>query len=159
MPVIDKPDENRAEWIIPSGVYVVTLGTEDEVNGYAAAWIVRVSEVPVMIQTAVWEENYSFELAQDTEHFVVHILEEGQQDLARHFGRTSGRDIDKFQGVDVTEGHTGLPVLGNCLAYLECKVVFRKVFGDHLVLVGKSVNSKINHKGDPLIYDHSDYED
>ena len=158
MPIFDDSSEARPEWMIPSGVYVVTLGSEEEVNGYAAGWVVRVSEVPVMIQVAVWEENYSYGLAKETDHFVVHILEEGQQEMARHFGRTSGENTDKFVDVDTTVEQTGLPVIEDCLAYLECEVRFRKVFGDHIVLVGRSVNSDVNRLGEPLIYDHDDYE-
>ena len=84
MAVFKEKDERRPEWEIPSGVYVVSLKSGERVNAYAAAWIVRVSEVPVIIQTAVWEENYSYELAQDCTHFAVHILEKGQQDVALH---------------------------------------------------------------------------
>lgn len=159
MPKTDDSGETRPEWMIPSGVYIVTLGNEEEVNGYAAGWVVRVSEVPVMIQVAIWEENYSYGLAKDTDHFVVHILEEGQQDMAKHFGRTSGRDTDKFAQVETTCGQSDLPVIKDCLAYLECEVTFRKVFGDHIVLVGRSVNSEINRMGEALIYEHSDYEE
>jgi flavin reductase (DIM6/NTAB) family NADH-FMN oxidoreductase RutF len=153
------PNEMRPEWMIPSGVFVVTLRSGDRVNGYAAGWVVRVSEVPVMIQVAVWERNYSFELAQDAKHFAVHILEEGQQDVARHFGQQCGRDIDKLEGFDVRSGATGVPILEDCLAHLECEVVFRQRFGDHIVLIGKAIDSAIHRDGVALIHDYADYHD
>jgi flavin reductase (DIM6/NTAB) family NADH-FMN oxidoreductase RutF len=149
----------RPEWTIPSGVFVVTLKSGDRSNGYAAGWVVRVSEVPVIIQVAVWEENYSYELAKDTEHFVVHVLEEGQQDMARHFGKTCGREMDKLKGYATREGITGVPVLDDCLAHLECEVIFRRVFGDHIVLVGKAIASDIHREGEALIHDYADYHD
>ncbi len=158
MAVFKEKDERRPEWEIPSGVYVVSLKSGERVNAYAAAWIVRVSEVPVIIQTAVWEENYSYELAQDCTHFVVHILEKGQQDVALHFGRQSGRDIDKLEGIKHHPGASGVPILDECLAFLECEVIFRKRFGDHIVLVGAPVSSAINHKGDALIYNYKDFQ-
>lgn len=153
------PDEMRPEWTIPSGVFVVTLQSGERVNGYAAGWVVRVSEVPVIIQVAVWEENYSYELAQDARHFVVHVLEEGQQDMARHFGQTCGRDADKLCGYETRHGVSGVPVLEDCLSHLECEVVFRKVFGDHIVLVGKAIDSAIHRDGKALIHEYSDYHD
>ena len=151
------PAEMRPEWLIPSGVFVVTLASGDRVNAYAAGWVVRVSEVPVMIQVAVWEENYSYELAQDAEHFVVHILEDDQQAVARHFGQQSGRSIDKLAGYATHPGTSGLPVLDDCIAHLECEVTFRRVFGDHIVLVGKVIDSNIHRDGDALIHDYADY--
>lgn len=158
MPLFKQAEERRPEWEIPSGVYVVTLRTPTRVNAYAAGWVVRVSEVPVMIQVAVWDQNYSFELAQDCDHFVVQILEEGQQSIARHFGRNSGRDMNKLEGFRTHGGISGVPILEDCLAYLECEVEFRRRFGDHMVLVGKAVNSAINRPGKALIYEYEDYQ-
>jgi len=156
--VLDTSDEQRPEWLIPSGVFIVTLRSEDRVNAYAAGWVVRVSEEPVMIQVAVWDQNYSHELAQDCDHFIVQILAEGQQEIARHFGRNSGRDMDKLVGYLTHPGLSGIPILEDCLAYLECKVIFHKQFGDHMILVGRVIDSKINEpEKNPLIYDHLDY--
>ncbi len=153
-------EEERADWLIPSGVFIVTLQSGQKVNAYTAAWVVRVSEDPVMIQVAVWDQNYSHTLAQDCEHFVVHILAEGQQNLALQFGRRSGRDVDKLQGHATHPGTSGIPILNDCLAYLECEVVFRHQFGDHMVLVGRVINSRVNDKTkSPLIYDHRDYSE
>ncbi|MCK4394418.1 flavin reductase family protein [Candidatus Bipolaricaulota bacterium] len=157
--VLDTSDEQRPEWLIPSGVFIVTLRSGNRINAYAAGWVVRVSEEPVMIQVAVWDQNYSHELAQDCDHFVVQILEEGQQKIARHFGKNSGRNMDKFSAFQTHTGLAGLPILEDCLAYLECEVIFRKQFGDHMILVGKAGNSGINRFGTPLIYNHQDYQD
>ncbi len=158
MPMFKESEDRRAEWEIPSGVFVVSLLDGDRTNGYAAGWVVRVSEVPVMIQVAVWDENYSYELAQACTHFSVHILEEGQQDVARHFGRTCGRDCDKFEGYAVIPGVSGVPVLEDCLAHLECEVASRQVFGDHIVLVGKAIEKGIHREGKALIYNYQDYQ-
>ncbi len=158
MPLFKESEERRAEWEIPSGVFVVSLKTESRVNAYAAGWVVRVSEVPVMIQVAVWDQNYSFELAQDCSHFVVQILEEGQQWIARHFGRNCGRTMNKFDGFTTHEGVSGAPILEDCLAFLECEVISRQRFGDHMVLVGKAIHSRINRPGRALIYDFEDYQ-
>lgn len=149
----------RPEWTIPSGVFVVTLGANGEENGYTAAWVTRVSEVPVMIAVAVWDQNHSFDLSRDTEHFVLHVLEEGQQDVARHFGQQSGRDVSKLDGLSFHRGRSRLPILDDCLAYLECEVIFRKRFGDHMVLIGQCIDATINREGDALIHDYADYHD
>ncbi len=111
-----------------------------------------------MIQVAIWDQNYSHELAQDCDHFIVQLLAEGQQEIARHFGRNSGRDMDKLAAHLTHPGLSGIPMLEDCLAYLECKVIFHKQFGDHMILVGEVINSRVNELGkNPLIYDHLDY--
>jgi len=150
--------KERADWLIPSGVFVVTIKSGKKLNAYTAAWVARVSEDPIMIQVAIWEQNYSFTLAQDCSHFAVHILSAGQQDMALHFGRKSGRDTDKLRGHSNHPGICGVPILDDCLAYLECEVVFRQQFGDHMVLVGRVIGSRISGEARaPLIYKHQDY--
>jgi flavin reductase (DIM6/NTAB) family NADH-FMN oxidoreductase RutF len=158
MPMFVESDTRRAEWEIPSGVFVVTLLDGDRVNGYAAGWVVRVSEVPVMIQVAVWDQNYSFELSQSCSHFAVHILEQGQQPVARHFGRRCGRDCDKLEGYATQRGVSGIPILEDCLAHLECEVIARQVYGDHMVLVGRAIDKGIHREGTALIYNYEDYQ-
>jgi len=151
------PSEMRPEWLISSGVYVVTLQAEDRVNGYSAGWVTRISEVPVIVQVAVWERNYSYELAQDAQHFAVHILEDGQQGMARHFGQTSGRAMDKLSSYETRPGGSGTPILLDCLAHLECAIIFRRIFGDHTILVGEVIQSEIHRNGIPLIHNYADY--
>ncbi|MBC7093606.1 flavin reductase family protein [Candidatus Bipolaricaulota bacterium] len=111
-----------------------------------------------MVQVAVWEENFSYELAQRAPAFVLQILGEGQQDLAHRFGSVSGRTVDKLVGLETFTGVTGFPILRDCLAYLECDVVFRWKAGDHLILVGRVIHSEVRRPGRPLIYDHADYD-
>ena len=138
------PGEMRPEWLIPSGVFVVTLQSGERVNGYAAGWVVRVSEVPVIVQVAVWEENYSYELAQDARHFVVHILEEGQQDVARHFGQTCGRETDKLCGYETHPGVSGVPVLEDCLTMIilrSCIAGTERARGSITAIFGCSLSS------------------
>ena len=158
MPVLSEDGQMRAEWTIPSGVFVVTLRSGERVNAYAAGWVVRVSEVPVIIQVAVWEKNFSYELAKDCDVFVVQVLGEGQQAIARHFGRTSGRELDKLEGYDVEPGESGIPILTDCLSFLECEVVSRQTFGDHIVLVGCAINSHVNRDTAALIYSYEEYQ-
>ena len=53
--------------------------------------------------------------------FAVNVLAEDQAALAALFARPSD-GTDKFDGVPVREGRTGVPVLGGTLATIECRV-------------------------------------
>jgi flavin reductase (DIM6/NTAB) family NADH-FMN oxidoreductase RutF len=44
------------------------------------------------------------------------------------------------------------------MAYLECEVVHRQVFGDHMVLVGRAIHSAINRPARALVYNYQDYQ-
>ena len=69
----------------------------------------------------------------DAERFTINILAEHQYDLANHFAT---RSPDKFSGIDYDLGVDGLPLLRDCSAWLECKVVSRYPGGDHVIFVG-----------------------
>jgi flavin reductase (DIM6/NTAB) family NADH-FMN oxidoreductase RutF len=141
---------------ITNGVYVVTTKAGEKINGQAAAWITKVSEDPFLVLIALYEKNYTTELVRQSNIFAVNILKEGQEEIARHFGK-SGRKINKFKGIKFHQAKTGAPILDNCLAYLDCEVVLTEKPGDHVIFVGEVVEEGIQSKGKPLIYRHEDY--
>ena len=69
------------------------------------------------------------------------------------FGFKSGREIDKFEGVDYQVGVTGAPiVLENSIGYLEAEVINTLDVGTHVVFVGKVVDAQILKDGEPMTY-------
>ena len=149
--------EQGARWFITNGVYVITTRLNERINGMAAAWVTRVCEDPVLISVAICEKNYTYDLLKESRVFVVNILREGQREVAVHFGKQSGRDINKFTSISFQKGKTGAPVLEDCLGYLECEVIFSKKLGDHTIFVGKVIKEGIKKGGKALIYKHNDY--
>ncbi|GMA19611.1 flavin reductase family protein [Arsenicicoccus piscis] len=86
---------------------------------------------------AVWlsKANHTYRVALGATHLGVHFLGAGDLPLAERFGTTSGEDVDKFAGLEVTEGPGGLPLL----AALPHRLVGRRsalldVGGDHVCL-------------------------
>jgi flavin reductase (DIM6/NTAB) family NADH-FMN oxidoreductase RutF len=76
----------------------------------------------------------SLDVFDQTERFVINILSLEQVDLSKRF--SSAAVTNKFEGVDYTHGLGGLPVLGDCVATLECKTTERLVVGDHILFLG-----------------------
>lgn len=146
-----------ARWLLTNGVYVITAALKKQVSGMAAAWVTRVSAQPILIAVSIWHENQTHGFVQESRAFAINILADGQQDIARKFGRCSGRNVDKFKEVSYKAEATGSPVLENALAYLDCRVLAAQVFGDHTLFVGEVVKEGIKWKGSPLIYHHEDY--
>lgn len=147
----------KARWLITNGVYVITANWNGRLNGMAASWVTRISAEPVLVAVAIWHENLTYEFVRRSHAFALNILGEGQQELGRWFGRRSGRDVDKFTRVPYRLGHTGSPILKEAVAYLDCRVVFEKTFGDHTLFVGEVVDEGVQHEGDPLVYRHEEY--
>lgn len=76
-------------------------------------------------------ENLTHELVERSGVLAVHPLARGQETWIRHFGFQSGRDVDKFAGLEWEAGETGAPLLADALGYLEGRVLASLDCGDH----------------------------
>ena len=64
--------------------------------------------------------------------------------LIGNFGFKSGRDINKFEGIDCRTGTTGVPiVLNSALAFSELELINQMDMGSHTMFVGKVINGDI----------------
>jgi flavin reductase (DIM6/NTAB) family NADH-FMN oxidoreductase RutF len=87
----------------------------------------------------------------------VSILSESQEDLSRLFTRK-----DTVRPPEIYfEGNTGIPLLRNSLATLECETVAVYPGGDHLIFLGQVqtgdvLDAKTSEK--PLLYFRGKYE-
>lgn len=149
-------EQGMGKYIV-GGVYIITTSAAGIINGQAASWVSRVSQEPFLVAVALYEKNYTHDLIVKSGVFAINILKEGQQEIAKHFGKQSGKEVDKFAAVESHNGKTGAPILDDCLAYLDCEVIFSRKFGDHTLFIGKIVDEGVLNEGVPLIYRHEDY--
>jgi len=119
------------------GVVVITTRLEGKMNGMTACWVTRSADQPFLIIASIWKKNYSHDLIKKSGVFAVHVLRSNQVDIARHFGKQSGREIDKISQIPYKIGKTGSPILTNCLAYMDCRLVNSMESGDHTIFMGE----------------------
>lgn len=147
----------KAMRLIASGVYVVTTRFEDRLNGLTVAWLSRASFSPPLVSVSVGKTRFTCELILRSRILAVNILAEGQEDLARHFGFNSGRQVDKFAGLKFRHALTGSPILEGVAAYLDCRVVGEMDAGDHTIFLGEAVEAGVKEGIKPLIYHRESY--
>ena len=71
------------------------------------------------------------------------------------FGFKSGRDTDKFAGVNYKKGITNCPIiLDHTIAFLEAKVIDHLDVHTHTIFVGQLVDAGIIKQAEPLTYDY-----
>lgn len=140
-----------------NGVCIIGAGYNDKVNGMTAAWVSQVSFDPVLVMVAVGKERHTHKMIEKSGIFSISVLDENQIDLAKHFGFKSGKDIDKFTDIPHETHSTGAPVLKDCLAYLDCKVVGSYQAGDHTLFIAEILSCDTKKDTKPLIYLAKDY--
>ncbi len=143
---------------VPQGVFIVTAKDGEKINGMTAAWVSQVSFKPRLLAVAIAPQRYTYELIKNSGFFCINTLSKNQLDLAKHFGFKSGREVDKFEGIEYKFALHGCPVLKDALAYFECELVGECEAGDHLILLGEVQDYEVlKPDEEPLIFKWEDF--
>jgi flavin reductase (DIM6/NTAB) family NADH-FMN oxidoreductase RutF len=140
---------------LTTGVYVIAASHAGTTDAFTAAWVMQVSFDPLLVAVSVNPHNATWPLIRDGRRFVVSVLTTGQQEIARHFGTTSGRDEDKLAGVRMGAAGGGHAVAG-AAAWLECTVHDVADAGDHVLVLGRVIAGDVlDRDARPLRYDET----
>lgn len=85
----------------------------------------------------------------EAEQFSIAILGEDQESVSNHFSQPGEGLAD---GVEIESGETGVPVIQNCAANIECKFESVHEGGDHFIVVGRVAQTQHNKNARPLLY-------
>jgi ferric-chelate reductase [NAD(P)H] len=126
------------------GVYVVTSKKDDRCNGQIANTVFQVTSEPPAIAVSINKNNLTHEFIKESRVFSASVLcEDTPLTFIGRFGFKSGRDTDKFDGINYEIGETGAPlVLDNAVSYLEARVTMEMDVGTHTIFVGEVVNAE-----------------
>jgi flavin reductase (DIM6/NTAB) family NADH-FMN oxidoreductase RutF len=140
----------NALWKLINPIAIITACHDGQVSGFIASWITQVSFVPPLVMVAMNPLHYTYDLVTNSNAFAINILKADQAELVDLFGKSSGRKVDKFAETLYELGSTGSPILKDCLAFVDCSVMWSKEAGDHVVVVGSIVDADIVLDGDTL---------
>lgn len=128
-------------------IWIVTSSHENHRGGLTATWVHQASidiENPV-VNIGLAPNHYTCELVSQSKRFGLHLLRPDQAEVAYQFAKPSGRDFDKFDGIDVLE--TELPLLIDCHTSFKCDVFSRTDAGDRIYFLADIIDFKQNSVG------------
>lgn len=131
-----------------TGVTVITTRSEGNPVGMTASAVASLSLDPVLLLVCISNALPTHSAIESSRRFVVNVLGEGQEELARHFARPSP---DKFAEVALKDGHE-LPVLEDAIAHFVCEVHERFPGGDHTIFTGQVRECGTVPGKRPLVY-------
>jgi flavin reductase (DIM6/NTAB) family NADH-FMN oxidoreductase RutF/rubredoxin len=140
---------------ISYGLYIVSSGNKNSGNGFISNTVFQVTSEPIRFAACCNKNNFTAGLIQETGAFAVSVLhKETAPEIFRRFGYKSGKYINKLEGMKITWGETGVPIILNgCIAYLEFKVIQTTDVGTHLIFIGDLVKSEITDDSEePITY-------
>ena len=125
------------------GVYIVGTMDGDRPTGCVANSVMQITSSPATIAASINHDNYTNECIEKAGVFSFSILSEASPaDLIGKFGFQSGKEINKFDGVDF-ELVSGAPVLKQTCGYVVCKVVDKMETSTHTVFLGEVIAAEV----------------
>jgi flavin reductase (DIM6/NTAB) family NADH-FMN oxidoreductase RutF len=114
---------------------VVTTALDGERAGCLVGFHAQSSIEPARYCIWLSKANHTYRVAQRSAHLAVHLLADGDADLAKQFGTRSGDEVDKFAELAVDEGDAGVPLLQRCPRRLLLRrVALLDEGGDHVCI-------------------------
>jgi rubredoxin/flavin reductase (DIM6/NTAB) family NADH-FMN oxidoreductase RutF len=144
----------KALYSITYGLYVVTSFKGDRINGQIANTVAQICSEPQVIAVTINRNNLTHEYISTSKVFTASILtKDTPLNFIGGFGFKSGRDVDKFAGINYKIGTTKAPVvLDNTLAYLEMKLINQVDVHTHTIFIGELVDAEVVKEGEPMTY-------
>ncbi len=134
------------------GVYVVTTWAKGKATGCTANSAMQITSSPATVAVSINHDNYTNECIKDTGVFALNILGENVDPMIiGSFGFRSGRDADKFEGIEpLVKGY--LPILPDSMSYITCKVIDTMETATHTVFLGEVTDAGNLQKDVPMTY-------
>jgi 3-hydroxy-9,10-secoandrosta-1,3,5(10)-triene-9,17-dione monooxygenase reductase component len=150
----DQQAFRRALGAFVTGVTIITTcDAQGAPAGLTANSFNSVSLDPPMVLFSLALDSTSLDAFRQAGWWAVHVLAAGQEDLSNQFAR---KDAGKFDGIDITRGPGGIPLLAEFAARFICRAAFEYEGGDHAIFLG-AVESFEQAGRPPLVYHQGRY--
>jgi len=138
-----------------TGVTVVTaLSPEGIPIGLTISSFNSVSLDPPLILWSLSLNSPNIEAFCNAGHYAVNVLSAQQQEISNRF---ASRMENRFTGLHMRTGLSGVPLIEGCCAWFECAPEVQYPGGDHLILVGRVERFTTGEADSPLIFHNARY--
>ena len=125
------------------GVYVAGTMDGDRPTGCIVNSVMQITSSPATVAISVNHDNYTNSCIAKSGLFSFSILaEDSDPGLIGGFGFRSGKDVNKFDGVD-HEMAAGVPVVKDSCGYVVCRVINTMETATHTVFLGEVIDGVV----------------
>lgn len=145
----------------PGPVVLLTTARKGRANVMTMSWHMMVEFTPPLVACVVSSADYSFEALRATRECVIAIPAVDLAETVVGVGNCSGRDADKFEAFGLTRApaeRVKPPLIAECFANLECKVVDTRLVNKYCLFVLEVVKAWVDPKQkEPKTIHHRGY--
>jgi len=131
----------------PGPVVLVTTAAKGRANIMAMSWHTMLEFEPPLVGCVISNRNYSFDILKSTKECVINIPTVGLAKQVVGCGNCSGQKVDKFKKFNFTPVAASCvkaPLIDECYANLECKVVDGKMIAKYNLFILEVVKAWID---------------
>jgi 3-hydroxy-9,10-secoandrosta-1,3,5(10)-triene-9,17-dione monooxygenase reductase component len=149
VPAVDARSFRHALGRFATGVAFVTAAPDGEPAGLIVNSLASVSLEPPLVSFCPARSSLTWSRMRRTGRFGVNVLGRQHKPFAL---RATPAAADRFAGLDWEPGPSGVPLLTDALATLECEIVAEHPAGDHWIVLGRVDDLHTSHTTDPLLF-------
>ena len=144
--------------IEPGPVIMVSTALNGRPNVMTMSWHTMIDFNPPVLGLVISARNYTFDILKTTKECVINIPTVELAKKAVACGNVSGRTVDKFKTFHLTPVAASCvkaPMVGECYANLECKLVDARMADEYDLFILEVVRAWIDpRKKDPKTIHH-----
>lgn len=146
--------DKKAFFKLSYGLYVVSSNCNSKDSACIANTFVQVTSDPARVCITLNKNNYTTKLIEDSCVYNVGVLlDDVDMDVIRRFGFQSGKDVDKFDGIDYeVDCQNVKQITKGIAASFSVKVISMNDVGTHIMFVGDVVDCKVLDESEVLTY-------
>lgn len=134
------------------GVYVVTAWDNGRATGCTANSAMQITSEPATVAVSINHDNYTNKCIAESGRFALSVLgEHSDPGIIGAFGFFSGRDKDKFDGIERSLKGC-MPIVADACAYIVCEVIDKMETSSHTVFLGRVVEADVLKDDTPMTY-------
>jgi len=155
---VSQAEFRKALGCFATGITVITLDDQGEVQGMTANAFSSVSLDPMLVLVCVDQRARTHAHLHAKKRFGVNVLAQDQRAISEYYARptrTHDRAAEEA-GASFERTKHGTPVLCGALAYLECRLHSAQDAGDHTIFIAE-VEEVVVRSGQPLLFFESQY--
>lgn len=133
----------------PGPVVLVSTRYKEHENVMTMSWHTMLDFDPPLLGCVISDRDYTFDLLKSSKECVINIPTVKLAKIVVGCGNISGKKKDKFEIFKLTKTAASVvkgPMIGECYANLECKVIDTKMVGKYNFFVLQVVKAWIDPK-------------
>jgi len=122
----DFPVADVRRFLEPGPIVLVSSRWRGRTNIMTMGWHMVMEFEPSLIGCYIWTRNHSFQMVRKSKECVINVPTVDIAETVVGIGNCSGRDVDKFDKFGLTAiagGNVTAPLIAECYASFECRLV------------------------------------